>query len=555
MSSMNFKLSAVAITVFTALNANAALYRVELIDVPSDISNVSSYTEVRGVAINPSNAKGAMGCFGADCTAAGYQAAAETRVTVDGLSYREELPFAMDRGFVYLDEYDDFKSYCYRELLYSTCESWADTHWAPWNSELNGSTASNALAFVEGATYTNSLNNVINSIDDSGNPIGNQVTVGATSSVERTIEVVAPVVPSDVGQTQSRAWQSKSGYTVGSIATLKANDQGDHHTSKAAIWGSNGVPVQLAWPSNSEKDGELLAQGSMRDLVVKNGNIYGVGFNTYADDNYINASVFEVSEGSYQTASSWSTTEINNAQSKIDGDFIHTNSVATGINDNLVVIGTAKLSGGKPKNGAAGNRIFVVPDASGSSLSATFLSDSVFFDGAGGKAGAINNYNEIVGAVDAEDTRENDGKPRRQRGFIKPYNVNTERSQLFNNSTQYLDNLTNGDTANVPAGTSAHNNQFRIIDATDINDDGVISGTALYCAGGYDSTKHNAYCGGGSTDDKTVAVKLIPINGVTWADDASGVTRGVDNPPVERSGGGLGWLGLTLLGLIRFRQK
>ena len=65
---------------------------------------------------------------------------------------------------------------------------------------------------------------------------------------------------------------------------------------------------------------------------------------------------------------------------------------------------------------------------------------------------------------------------------------------------------------------------------------------------------HNSYCGGGSTQEETVAVKLIPIAGASYA-NGDIVTRPIDEEPVERQGGSLGWLGLGVLGLIRFRKK
>ena len=54
-------------------------------------------------------------------------------------------------------------------------------------------------------------------------------------------------------------------------------------------------------------------------------------------------------------------------------------------------------------------------------------------------------------------------------------------------------------------GDSEQNNQFRILDATDINDAGVISGTAMKCAGGYSTTANNATC---SSDEHHLKSKL-----------------------------------------------
>jgi hypothetical protein len=108
-----------------------------------------------------------------------------------------------------------------------------------------------------------------------------------------------------------------------------------------------------------------------------------------------------------------------------------------------------------------------------------------------------------------------------------------------------LDDLTNG-------SEFSDNNQYRIIAANDINDAGVIAATALKCTGGYDSTAHNAQCGAGKGQEKTVAVKLVPIAGKTHEDISP---RGMDDLVVERNGAGLGLWSLILGGLLWFRRK
>lgn len=86
--------------------------------------------------------------------------------------------------------------------------------------------------------------------------------------------------------------------------------------------------------------------------------------------------------------------------------------------------------------GSAPNRLFIVDDVRKDSISAFYPTTGIFFSGAGGKMGGINSYNEIVGQLDAETTREDDGKPRRKRGFIYPYSLGGETSEraatLFN---------------------------------------------------------------------------------------------------------------------------
>ncbi|ELK8310822.1 DUF3466 family protein [Vibrio vulnificus] len=574
--SIRFKLTTVALLVGSAMNANAALYEVVEVKVPTHIQNLISanYTDpsrydVYGVAITQGDVKekDALGFFSGNVDREANKglmvAAAETRQSVDGVSYREELPFAMDATFGYIQEFDDFERYCYNELRYSTCETWASIHWAPWSRERNGNTSSNALAYVEGdaSAYHNEMNNVINSLTESAQPVGNQSIAGETRN-----RVVAPISPTDVSSFyQSRAWKTDGTYTVGSVSSKTGNENGTHYTSKAAIWDKTKTVVEVPWLSGvPAKDGERLAQGSMRDVVVDdkgdtdpaNDIIYGVGYNTYADDNYINASVFVGTfdaSGTFEN-SSWDTKQVSGAQMKISGDIIHSNSVVTNVNSNFVAIGEAKRAGGKPSEGSAANRLFLVKDVRAESVSATFLPElgGIFFSGAGGKMGGINKYNEIVGQLDAEDTREIDGKPRRKRGFILPYydektsTPTPERRAIFNNKAWYLDDLTNG------GEFSQHNNQYRVIDATDINDAGVISATAIKCEGGYDTTAHNSYCGEGSKEETVVAVKLIPIADA----DASNINaRPVEKASAERSGAGLGWLSLTLLALFGFRRK
>ncbi|EJP4177369.1 DUF3466 family protein [Vibrio vulnificus] len=572
--STRFKLTTVALLVGSAMNANAALYKVVEVD-PALNGSSSTYNEAYGVAIQQGDVAFETGCFanGANCTDDQFKLALETRVSVDGVSYREELPFAMDATFGYIQEFDDFERYCYNELRYSTCETWASIHWAPWYKELSKDYTSNALAFVEGnqSAYTNKFNNVINSLTESGSPVGNQSIVNDEGTLQTRNKVVAPVMPvyEKVSDTdtetdfyQSRAWKTDGTYTVGSVSSKTGNENGTHYTSKAAIWDAAGVVKQLDWPQGADRDGERLAQGSMRDVVVDdkgdtdpaNDIIYGVGYNTYLDDNYINASVFVGtfdSGGGALKDSTWQSKQVSGAQMKISGDIIHSNSVVTNVNSNFVAIGEAKRAGGKPSEGSAANRLFLVKDVRAESVSATFLPElgGIFFSGAGGKMGGINKYNEIVGQLDAEDTREIDGKPRRKRAFILPYEANgsvESRISIFDNKAWYLDDLTNGSNAPV------ENNQYRIIDATDINDAGVISATAIKCEGGYDTTAHNSYCGEGAQEEKVVAVKLIPIANA----DANNIEkRPVEKAAAERSGAGLGWLSLTLLVLFGFRRK
>ncbi|CAH6879237.1 conserved exported hypothetical protein [Vibrio chagasii] len=565
MTCTKFKLTTVAALVLAATNANAALYKV--VEVTPSITGAS---EIFGVAIQPGSATDgtndlALGCFDSaatNCADTTFKLAGETRNAVDGIGYREEVPFAMDAPFQYIQERDDFENYCYRELRYSTCESWADNRWATWSKESDLSYV-NAKAFVgEGGGSISSFNVSITALDDSGAPLGiesngNDIRYNALTTVPLT------------ASSESRAWGAltvdNAGtdivYNFGSISVKGPATDTSNTTfsSKAAIW-KDGKVHEFNWTrGGNAQEGDYFAQGSMRDLAVNDGKLYGVGFDTVngnGDLQDMNASVF-VSDSLDITGATWETKIISGAEVKSgssNDDARYSNSVATDINNNLFAVGYAKRNGYVPENGSAGNKIFVVTDAT--NPTATFLSGGIFFSGSSGEAKAVNNYNEFVGQIDAETTREVDGSERRHRGFIYPYQANgtdASRIALFQSKAWWLDDLTNDGDA------SGENNKFRIIDATDINDAGVISATAIKCTVGgtaqpYDTTSHNSYCGGASSNavEEVVAVKLVPIAGKTQADIQA---RSADSEKVDRQGGSLGWLTLTVLGLLGFRRK
>lgn len=574
MSSNTFKLTFITAAIVSSTTASAALYQV----VEVTPSTTYSYKSSFGVAIQPGTATGGsdadLGCFdsaASNCNGSSFTLAGETRSSevnageaIDGLSFREEAPFGMDSRFVYIDSLDDFESYCSNQLRYATCDAWASVRWTPWASEVGGSQTPNAIAFTGKSTTGDAVdegnNVVVNSLTSDGDVVGITSTLGTVTDYRRdsVLGFVGTTSDTFTDNLQTRAWKTDGTYTVGSISTDYTNDQGDYYTSKAALWNdASGTSVSLNWGSGSgvsSVKNNRLAQGSMRDFVVVDGTLYGVGYNTYETNstNYMNAVVYSVDTSSdIMTASNWTSTPIANATVRENGvssgDYIYSNSVGLAVNENLVAIGEAKRGGDRAYKGAASNRVFVVKDVT--SPSATYLSDGVFFDGAGGKAGGINNYNEIVGQVDAESTREVNGKPRRKRAFIYPLDAdgtNDTRRGIFNNKSWWLDNLTNG------GDYSDHNNQYRIIDATDINDAGVISATALKCENGYDTTAYNATCGDGNQDETTVAVKLVPIPGVTSSDISA---RGTDETTTERSGAGVGLWMLAVLGFLGFRRK
>ncbi|EOI0108737.1 DUF3466 family protein [Vibrio cholerae] len=564
MSRITFKRSILASAVLLATQtANAALYQV--IEVTP--STGQSYGSAWGVAIQPST--GTDSCFNNSTVGSvncqNFALAGETRIekastgkAVDGLSYRDEVAFGIDNAFVYVQERNDFERYCYSELLYSTCNTWADPHWNRWQAEINSTQVANSIAFIgtgtTGAPIDESQNVIVNSLTSNATPIGINVKTGDVTTYRRNanaIQARSTVAPNITDALYTRAWKTDGVYTVGSISRSSNNNEGAYFYSKPAIWkNSNGETVELSWPTGTEPNrNNRLAQGSMRDVVENGGKLYAVGYSSYDTDNhYMQASVFELDNTSnFSNAASWTTKAVSGAESRIGGDYIHSNSVVTNVNKNLVALGSAKRAGSRPENGAAGNRLFVIEDVSASTPTANFLTGGIFFTGAGGKAGAINSYNEIVGQVDANDTRENDGKPRRKRGFIYPYSANgsdPSRMAIFANKAWLLDDLTNDNTA------TGNNNQFRVIDATDINDAGVISATALKCSGGYDTTAHNSLCS--NREETVVAVKLVPIVNATSANIQQ---RSTEEQASERKGGSFGLGLLMVLGVLGFRRK
>ncbi|HGF7229647.1 DUF3466 family protein [Vibrio cholerae] len=567
MSRITFKRSILASAVLLATQtANAALYQVMEVTPSTGQSYGSSW----GVAIQPST--GTDSCFNNSTVGSvncqNFALAGETRIekastgkAVDGLSYRDEVAFGIDNAFVYVQERNDFERYCYSELLYSTCNTWADPHWNRWQAEINSTQVANSIAFIgtgtTGAPIDESQNVIVNSLTSNATPIGINVKTGDVTTYRRNANAIQARLPSTISAPNvadalyTRAWKTDGDYTVGSVSKSSPNNEGTYFYSKPAIWKNDGsATVELNWPTGTEPNrNNRLAQGSMRDVVKNGGKLYAVGYSSYDTDNhYMQASVFQLDDTSiFSNAASWTTKAVSGAESRIGGDYIHSNSVVTDVNKNLVALGSAKRAGSRPENGAAANRLFVIEDVSASTPTANFLTGGIFFTGAGGKAGAINSYNEIVGQVDANDTRENDGKPRRKRGFIYPYSANgsdPSRMAIFANKAWLLDDLTNDNTA------TGNNNQFRVIDATDINDAGVISATALKCSGGYDTTAHNSLCS--NREETVVAVKLVPIVNATSANIQQ---RSTEEQASERKGGSFGLGLLMVLGVLGFRRK
>jgi hypothetical protein len=337
--------------------------------------------------------------------------------------------------------------------------------------------------------------------------------------------------------------------------------------TKASVWNENAEVYQASnWTQGGTRNVDKKAmQGSARAAVVSaiDGDLKDkpilVGLNSFQDGSnvFMEATVFKPStdpSATIEAGNFWAPVRVNRSTVKDGDDFVYSNSVASDINENLILIGEAKRRGDKRENGAAPNRMFLASvNATNGSSEARYFDElnnnsGIFFRGVGGETGAINNFNEIVGAVDAEQSTEYFGKKRRQRGFIYPYNAtgtDLDRLAVFQGKPWLLDDLTND-------GQLGGNNQYRIVDAADINDDGVIAATALKCDGGYDTTGHNSYCGNGQKKEKLVAVKLIPIAN---ASERSIQPRGVEAPPVKRNGAGLGWMALIMLGFFGLRRN
>lgn len=555
--SSKLQLTTLAVLVSAALPAQAALYKV--VEVNADSSGSTEYygTAVEPIIVNPLTEP--LGCFGG-ITVGGkacdsFAVANETRNWAEGFSYREEVTFAIDNTFDYIEDgYDGFEDYCYYQLGYSTCEYWASTQWSGWSKELNGGSTppNNSASFIEKTAFKASgINVIINSLVSATEPVGNY---HSSATRNQAFNSVAVDLANGTGL-QSRAWAKEGTYTVGSVSSGSSYL---NNFSKAAIWNGSAAPVELNWKNTTDNGSgnDVYTQGSARDLIIDTNDssrIYIVGYNSTADGDsrLMQATIFKQKvAGSDITVSNWDSNTVSNAQVEISGDYVNSNSVVTNINKNLVAVGQTKRSGSYPQNGAAANRLFVVPNASIASPSATYFSGGIFFNGAGGVMGGINNFNEIVGRVDAQTHREYDGKQRRQRAFIYPYGTVAQgsvdaRKAIFNNKAWIIDDLTND-------GSTSGNNQYRIYDASDINDAGVISATATKCSGGYDSTAHDSYCGDGNIDETIVAVKLVPISDPAAQNIE---TRGYENNTTERQGGSFGFGALTLLGLFGFMRK
>ncbi|NRF16080.1 DUF3466 family protein [Vibrio coralliilyticus] len=526
MSSKIFKLSSITLAVAASFGAHAAIYNVYDYQ-PVVNGNAKTY----GVAIEP----GSTDCWGNACTQTTSQIAYEEKLYYEGFNYRDEAPFRYEFGYDLLEEgYDGFTSYCGSYLGYNStlCDDWATDQYTNGYAR-ESSTVNNSMAYIEsGSSQVQSAENnvIVNSFaSGTGDSIG---TYYGGSLKNRTVAYSDTSLDS-TGYDQSKVWAKSGSLYVGSVSKQSTNNTNDYY-SYGAVW--NGSTLKrINWVSDVGEDGRSMPQGSARDLADVSGTTYAVGYNSDSDEKPV-AAVFNLTD-----LDSISTSFVSRFQNESN----YLNSILTSINTNGIAIGEVKYA--TPLNGAYANSLFYITDPANPNSSYSEFSGSIFFSGANGKAGAINNNDEAVGAIDNQTHQESGGgKPRSQRAFIAPLSSNAKAP--LNNRAWYLDDLTNDGIS------SSTNNQFRIIDATDINDSGVISGTALYCSGGYETTAIDSKCNGGlAGSEKIVAVKLVPINGATASDiQARPVTQ---EDKVDRQGGSLGFLALTLLGFLGFRRK
>lgn len=526
MSSKIFKLSSITLAVAASFGSHAAIYNVYDYQ-PVVNGNAKTY----GVAIEP----GSTDCWGNACTQTTSQIAYEEKLYYEGFNYRDEAPFRYEFGYDLLEEgYDGFTSYCGSYLGYNStlCDDWATDQYTNGYAR-ESSTVNNSMAYIEsGSSQVQSAENnvIVNSFaSGTGDSIG---TYYGGSLKNRTVAYSDTSLDS-TGYDQSKVWAKSGSLYVGSVSKQSTNNTNDYY-SYGAVW--NGSTLKrINWVSDVGEDGRSMPQGSARDLADVSGTTYAVGYNSDSDEKPV-AAVFNLTD-----LDSISTSFVSRFQNESN----YLNSILTSINTNGIAIGEVKYA--TPLNGAYANSLFYITDPANPNSSYSEFSGSIFFSGANGKAGAINNNDEAVGAIDNQTHQESGGgKPRSQRAFIAPLSSNAKAP--LNNRAWYLDDLTNDGIS------SSTNNQFRIIDATDINDSGVISGTALYCSGGYETTAIDSKCNGGlAGSEKIVAVKLVPINGATASDiQARPVTQ---EDKVDRQGGSLGFLALTLLGFLGFRRK
>ncbi|WP_318404714.1 DUF3466 family protein [Photobacterium leiognathi] len=305
---------------------------------------------------------------------------------------------------------------------------------------------------------------------------------------------------------------------------------------KSGVMGSNLAAV--------DKDhDDVSAQASANAVAMVNGSPVAVGYisrDTNSSDSYVmEAAFFKPTAG---IDSSWNQTAIPGMTISTGDDRNYEYTMANDVNANFKVVGIAKSH--KADNRSYPQKMFIYDNATGQTKFLDSSVSSIFFRGANGDAEAINDHDQVVGWIDSETKNQIDGSERRHRAFTYIAG-SAAQGPLKAGSVWMLDDLTNdGGAANSVA------NSYRIISATDVNNAGVISATANYCAGGYQNLTKEAQC---SVTEKQVAIKLVPKANATDKDII--VRKAEEDEPVKRSGGSLGILALTALGFIGFRRR
>ncbi|PKF78051.1 GlyGly-CTERM sorting domain-containing protein [Vibrio sp. vnigr-6D03] len=601
-----FKLSAITSLIIGATSAHAALYNIEVVS--------SSENENFGSAVSEST--GVTNCFAEACASSSSNpvVASRGRIGEAGQWINDEMDFLFDNRFRFVDQKgnrDEYRKYCDYNLRYNTCEAWADrffhgtngsggaqrvlnsfTWSTPFSADNNNTkaflTSGSLISEVSGnISGTNEI--VVNNFDGTtaiGNSSSGYLHSGSSNYARQYKSrgfygstVLEPIVTSQPLDTMgvTRAFDSfeynGKTYVVGSSAFSIYGDESDCKTvsdphtrsqcqnlrfnNQAVMWDVTNTASVSVTKVTDASSGTQSSQSSVRAATLDPNNsnepvLVGYYNRKNSSDMLPEAAIFLPTFDAGEI-DGWTTKAISGTTLNPDG-YIYHSSIATDINQNMLVIGSTKRGNYDYKRsrtdvpveeGSLNNRLWLA-NASSANPTATYLTGGIFFAGSGGDMRAVNDFNEIVGRIDAENVREVDGKLRRKRAFIYPYNVGSiagNRGSIFQNKAWWLDDLTND------GSVSGHNNQFRIIDANDINNAGIISASAMMCAGGYKTTSHNASCSG---TEKLVSIKLTPINGAT----ASNIQqRTADKDPVERKGAGLGILLLGVLSLISFRRK
>ncbi|WP_305465169.1 DUF3466 family protein [Photobacterium leiognathi] len=318
--------------------------------------------------------------------------------------------------------------------------------------------------------------------------------------------------------------------------------------NEAAFWlvDANGdvKPGSISTGSGDKRDGlavidrdneDLSFQASAKSVALVNGLPLAAGYSTsnVRDDFYAMQAAYFKADNAGLT--SWTRTFVPGLSIKPGDDRDFTYTIANAVNNQSMIVGDAKGNGEKPLRAY----VYKIGDSNAQFLDK--LVPNLFFKDSNSHASAVNNHDQVVGWVDTT----NGTKVERKHRAFTYIAGDAQGVWVASKKAWLLDDLINDGKQDSKA------NKYRIINATGINDAGVISATALYCESGYDNTSQNSYCGGGNEVEKYVSVKLVPKN----TDATIQPREKQDDEPVKRSGGSLGILALTALGFIGFRRR